>query len=172
MDPRVAPLASILDLNTDLLLNCLDGMTDEDARARLPGGGNSIAFLAAHLADTRHFLATRLEHPLHNPLSPYLADARTIDDIRAWPPLGQIREAWVTIGDHLASVLGRLTPDALARQGIHRFPIADSTPLGLLAFLAQHESYHVGQAAFVRRQLGRPAMAYTRGARERVAAPS
>ena len=172
MHPSVAPLAAIYELNTDLLLNCLDGLTDDDARARLAGGGNSIAFLAAHLADTRHFIAARLEHPLHNPLSPYLADARTIDDIHAWPPLRQIRDAWLTIGDHLTSVLEHLTQETLAREATHRFPIADSTPLGFLAFLAQHESYHVGQAAFVRRQLGKPAMTYTRAARDRVVSPS
>jgi len=82
MNPAVAPLAAMLDLNTDLLLNCLDGLSEAEAQHRLQGGGNSLAFLIAHLTDTRHFLATRL---------------------------------------------------------------------------------HVGQAAFLRRQIGKPAMAYTRG---------
>jgi uncharacterized damage-inducible protein DinB len=36
-------------------------------------------------------------------------------------------------------------------------------PLGLIAFLAQHDSYHLGQLAFLRWQLGHPAMSYTRG---------
>ena len=29
--------------------------------------------------------------------------------------------------------------------------------------LVQHDSYHIGQLGFLRRQLGKPAMAYTRG---------
>ena len=37
--------------------------------------------------------------------------------------------------------------------------------LALIAFLMQHDSYHIGQVAFLRRQLGKPAMAYTRGVR-------
>jgi uncharacterized damage-inducible protein DinB len=41
----------------------------------------------------------------------------------------------------------------------------DSTRLGMIAFLTQHDSYHVGQAAFLRRQIGRPAMTYTRTAK-------
>jgi uncharacterized damage-inducible protein DinB len=32
--------------------------------------------------------------------------------------------------------------------------------LGLVAFLVQHDSYHLGQVAFLRRQLGHPAMSY------------
>jgi uncharacterized damage-inducible protein DinB len=163
MHVAVAPLAAILDLNTDLLLNCLDGLSDEEARQRLPGGGNSLAFLIAHLADTRHFLAARLKRPLPNPLTPLLADARSIDDIRGWPPTDQLRGAWLAVSRHLGEVLPSLTAEELSEPNVHRFPLGDSTRLGFIAFLTQHDSYHVGQAAFLRRQLGRPAMAYTRG---------
>jgi len=41
MNPAVAPLAAILDPNTDLLLNCLDGLSEAEAR------------LTPLLADTR-----------------------------------------------------------------------------------------------------------------------
>ena len=49
MEPQAAPLAALFDLNTDLLLNCLDGLTDSEAQRRLEAGGNSVTFLAAHL---------------------------------------------------------------------------------------------------------------------------
>jgi uncharacterized damage-inducible protein DinB len=172
MHPSLAPLAAIFDLNTDLLINCLDGVSDDDARRRLEGGGNSLAFLAAHLTDTRHFIAGRLGRPLPNPLAPLLAEARTIEDIQVWPPLERIRDAWLSVSDHLASLLAALTADELARENVHRFPLADTTALGFLAFLAQHDSYHVGQAAFLRRQIGREPMAYTRGSSRRGSTPA
>jgi uncharacterized damage-inducible protein DinB len=172
MHPVIAPLAAIYELNTDLLVNCLDGLTEAEARRRLEGGGNSIAFLAAHLADTRHFIAARLGHPLSNPLTRYLADARTIDEIETLPPLGEIRGAWLAVAEHLAAVLAELGQAEIARQSVHQFPMADSSFVGFLAFLAQHESYHVGQAAFLRRQVGRPAMAYTRGTARRDPTPA
>lgn len=140
MNPSVAPLAAILDLNTDLLLNCLDGLSDEEVRHRLAGGGNSLAFLIAHLTDSRHFLATRLKHPLPNPLAPLLADAGGIDDIHGWPPVDDLRRAWRAISSHLAGALPTLTVEELSEA-------------------------NVGQAAFLRRQIGRPAMAYTRTAK-------
>jgi uncharacterized damage-inducible protein DinB len=164
MEPQIAPLAAILDLNSDLLLNCLDGLSEEEARARLPGGGNSAAFLAAHLTDSRHFLAARLGQPLANPLAPYLAEARGIEDIAVWPSLSEIRGAWSAVSRHLGATLGGVTAADLERPHAHRFPIPDHTALGLIAFLVQHDSYHVGQTAFVRCQLGKPAMTYTRGA--------
>lgn len=164
MESQVAPLHAILELNTDLLLNCLDGLSDDEARQRLAGGGNTLAFLAAHLTDTRHFLAQRLEHPLANPLSRYLAQASSIEDILEWPTLAEQRGWWRAVSRHLLDVLSARTAEELRRPNVHRFPMEDSTELGLIAFLVQHDSYHIGQMGFLRRQLGKSAMAYTRGA--------
>jgi hypothetical protein len=153
VDPRLAPLAAIFDLNTDLLLNCLDGLSDAEGRERLAGGGNSITFLAA-----------RVGHPLDNPMAPYLEGARGFEEVRAWPALEQVRSAWRSVSTHLQRTLASLAPEQLSRRHAHRFPLGDSTQLGLIAFLAQHDAYHLGQVAFLRRQLGRPAMSYARPA--------
>ena len=165
MEPQVAPLHAILELNTDLLLNCLDGLSDEEAHRRLAGGGNTVAFLAAHLTDTRHFLAQRLGRPLANPLSRYLAEASSLDDIVEWPSLAEQRDWWRAVSRHLGTVVAVRNAEELRRPNVHRFPLEDSTELGLIAFLVQHDSYHIGQIRFLRRQLGKPAMAYTRAAR-------
>jgi uncharacterized damage-inducible protein DinB len=164
MDAAVAPLAGIFELNADLLLNCLADLSDDEAQARISGGGNTILFLAAHLTDTRHALAARLGSPLHNPLARYLADARGIDDIRSWPSLAEVRDAWVAVSQHLSLVLGSVSRAGAVQAVTHRLSL-DGTQLGVIAFLAQHDSYHVGQVAFLRRQLGKPAMSYARGAR-------
>jgi uncharacterized damage-inducible protein DinB len=162
MEAAVAPLARILELNTDLLLNCLDGISDAEAGQRLAAGGNSMLFLAAHLADSRHFMAARLGHAAENPMAAYLDKARGIEDIAAWPPLADVRAAWVAVSDHLIGVLDGLSSEELAATNAHRFPVSDTSRLGMIAFLTQHDSYHLGQLAFLRRQLGRPAMAYAR----------
>lgn len=164
MDQQVAPLAAIFNLNTDLLLNCLESVSEAEAQRCLAAGGNSVAFVAVHLTDTRHFLVTRLGSPLLNPLARYLAEARSIADIREWPTLDEIRGSWVAVSAHLQEVLGRLTGVELSEPNVHRFPLGDSTRLGLITFLVQHDSYHLGQVGFLRRQLGKPAMSYARGA--------
>ena len=56
-----------------------------------------------------------------------------------------------------------MTEAELSESNVHRFPLGDSTRLGLIAFLVQHDSYHLGQIAFLRRQLAKPAMSYARG---------
>jgi uncharacterized damage-inducible protein DinB len=162
MDARVVPLAMLYQLNTDLLLNCLEGLSDREAQTRLEAGGNSVTFLAAHLTDSRHFLVARLEQPLSNPLARYLADVRSIDDITEWPSLDEVRTEWLRISAHLQTVLSDLSGDELAEPNVHRFPVEDTSRLGMIAFLVQHDSYHLGQVAFLRRQLGKPPMSYAR----------
>jgi uncharacterized damage-inducible protein DinB len=55
-----------------------------------------------------------------------------------------------------------LTAGELAEPNVHRFPLGDSSRLGLVAYLVQHDSYHLGQIGFIRRQLGKPPMSYAR----------
>jgi uncharacterized damage-inducible protein DinB len=162
MDPQVAPLAALFELNTDLLLNCLDGLTDAEAQRRLEAGGNSVTFLASHLTDSRHFLVARLGRPATNPLARYLADVRSIEDIQEWPSLKEIGQAWLAVSAHLLAVLGDLSASELAESNVHSFPTSDPTRLGMIAFLVQHDSYHLGQVAFLRRQLGKLPMSYGR----------
>jgi uncharacterized damage-inducible protein DinB len=162
MHPSVNPFADLLGLNTDLLLNCLDGLREEDARWRPAADANHAAFLTAHLIDMRHYLASLLGRGADNPVAALLNGARRLDDIRTFPPLPGLRSAWRDIGAHLERVLGDLREDDLARSTPQRHPGSDGTVLGGLAFVVQHESYHLGQVALLRRLCGHPAMSYRR----------
>jgi len=165
MHPAVTAPAAIFRLNTELLLNCLSGVDEAGGARRLTPDTNSIAFLAAHLIESRHFIAQQLGAPLESTLPPALARARSLDEAGPLPPLASLIAAWERIAAHLAVQVERLDTPALARSAA-RFPGSDGTLLGALAFLAQHESYHIGQIALLRRQLGLPAMRYEVRARE------
>ena len=162
MDPRVQPLVAILRLNTRLVLNCLDGLTDETARARHGEGVNSALFIAAHVADSRFFILRTLGATLENPLSPYLDQAKTIDDVAEWPSLDVVREAWSAVSDAIETVLDTADPQDLDAPIDTSFPGVDRTRLGALTFLVQHDSYHLGQLALLRKPAGLPAMSYRR----------
>ncbi|MGD8320692.1 MAG: DinB family protein [Gemmatimonadota bacterium] len=162
MEPRVEALAKIFDLNTDLLLNCTTDLSESLANARLRGGGNSISFLVAHLTDARHFLADLLGAPLPNPIGTALADVDSIEDIREMPALGELLDAWRRVSAHLAERFGDLDADDVDAPTPQTLPIPGGRALDAMAFLAEHDSYHLGQIAFLRRQLGLPAMRYDR----------
>lgn len=158
---RSGPLLEILRINTDLLHHALADVSDEQAARRIEGA-NPAAFLAAHLVDARHFLADLLGAPLPNPFSVLLANARSADDVATLPPLADLLEAWDAIAAHLEPLLAAATTEQLAAPSRQQFPVGDPSLGAGIAFLMQHESYHVGQVALLRRQLGYPAMTYRR----------
>ena len=165
MHLSVVPLAAIFRLNTQLWLNCLAGLSDAQANDRHLGRVNTIAFLAAHLTETRHYLATLVGSPRPSPFSPAFAKARSLDEAGPLPPLDELTAYWEAISAHIAVAIERLDTAALSRAAA-ALPGSDGTVLGDLAFLAQHESYHVGQMGLLRRALGLPGMRYDLPPRE------
>jgi uncharacterized damage-inducible protein DinB len=161
VNPVVQPLARTLELNTRLLLNALDGVDDEAARKRPDDRTNHIAFLACHLVDARHFLARAIGLPSESPFKELLDGAKGIDDVKEFPKLDSVREAWRDVSAKLSSYLAGLDSDELSKPAPFAFPIkGGETRLGCLAFLVQHDSYHLGQVALLRRHLGLEAMSY------------
>lgn len=161
----MTPLAAILRLNTELLLNCLEDLDEDRASFRGTPAVNSIAFLVAHLTETRHFAAGLLGAPLPSPFAEAFTKARRLDDAGPLPPLAAIQASWERIAAHLAVVVERADTAQLA-QPAEQLPGSDGTLLGALAFVAQHESYHLGQIALLRRQQGLSAMDYRLRPRE------
>ena len=165
MHPSALPLAAILRLDTELLLNCVEGVSEDEARRAVAPGTSHVAFLVAHLVESRHLLAAELGAPLPSPLTPYLEGRRGIAEVADLPRLATLVAAWEAVSAHLAVLVERLDTAQLA-QPARRLPGSDGTLLGALAFLAQHDAYHVGQLALLRRQLGHPAMSYAMRPRE------
>lgn len=161
MDSRIAPLADILRLNTRLFRNCLAGLTDEQASLRPSETTNSAAFVAAHLADSRFYLLKILGVDQPSPLATYLKGAKGIDDVKPPPPLAEIQAAWTAASHALRDRLDAMTAAELDAAVTTRFPTANATVIGVLAFLVQHDSYHLGQLALLRKHAGLPAMSYS-----------
>jgi uncharacterized damage-inducible protein DinB len=160
MDTRVEPLSAILRLNARLLINCLDGLTDEAARVRHADGVNSATFIAAHVTDTRFFMLRTVGGMLDNPLAASFDKVKRIDDVTNWPTLDTIRAAWIDVSAAIDSQLQAATDDDLSARVDRGFPGVDRTRLGALTFLVQHDSYHIGQLALLRKPAGLPAMTY------------
>ena len=168
-DPRVLPLASCFRLNGRLFENCFRG-ADDEAALRRPGttdnstanhsaAGNNMAFLGAHLVDARRYLANLLGPEVDNPF-PELAEGESIDDFDELPSVERILAAWRDMGATVLDRLEAVPADHLDRESEQQFPVDDPTLLGGVAFLVQHESYHVGQLAYLRRLVGLGAMTY------------
>ena len=161
MDPRIAPLAGMLDVNTRLFRNCLEGLSQEQSRTRPSGVTNHAAFVAAHLVESRYYILKGLGAPLPCPLAKYLGEWRGIDEITEWPSLTETLDAWEAGSKALAARLGSVTAAELDAPAPTKMPVHEQTVLGTLTFLVQHDSYHVGQLSLLRKFAGLPAMKYS-----------
>lgn len=161
MDPRVAPLAGILRLNTKLFDNCLDGLTEEQGRVRPSGTTNSATFVAAHLVESRYYILKLLGAPRPCPLEKELGEWRSIDELTEWPSLERIRAAWTESARAIEERSADISAGELDAASGTRMPIEDTSTLGLFAFMVQHDSYHLGQLSLLRKHAGLPAMSYS-----------
>ena len=160
MDVQLEPLADIFRVNTGLLKNCLDGIDDATATRRPNDDTNSMAFVAAHLVDARYFLAKQLEIEVGEPFGGRMKDARSIVDISSLPAVAEIVQTWVKVSRLLGERFDDLEADELEAATEQTFPGGDPRLIGAIAFLLQHESYHIGQLGFIRRFFGHDAMSY------------
>jgi uncharacterized damage-inducible protein DinB len=161
MDARVAPLVEILRTNTRLFLNCLRDVDDAAGTTRVSDRTNHLTFIAVHLVDARDYLLGSLGGERVAPFAAYGLDAvSSIDEVGALPPLLEVVAAWEEVSRRLTDRIAVLDGAVWDAEAPTRFPVDDPTTLGMLAFLMQHDSYHLGQLAFLRKHLGFGAMPY------------
>ena len=160
MDSRLVPLAQILRTNTRLFRNCLDGMSEAQAMARPTTYTNSAGYVASHVADSRYYLLAILGLPTVNPLAEFIGKARRIEEVDTPPSLDVIRDAWTAASHLLRDRLAAITAAELEAQVETRLPLPDKSVLNVTTFLSQHDSFHIGQLALLRKYVGLPAMRY------------
>lgn len=147
-------------LHTRLFQRCLDGMDEAAARWRAQDRTNHALFVAAHLVDSRAWTARLLGLELPEPFGGALRYGTALDELAELPALEEVQDEWTAVSALLEARLEALTPEELTAPATQRFPVADPTLAGALAFLMHHEAYHIGQMALLRRAVGLPAMVY------------
>ena len=159
MHQGLAPLADLFRLNTKLFRNTLVGLDEVDGTARPNEHTNSAAFLGGHLVETRAWMGRYLGLDTKAPFGGGLEHATSLDQIEALPTLSEIRSEWETLSELVSACLDDLTEERLSGTGGQKFP-GVAPMLGGISFLLQHESYHIGQLAYLRKYLGLPPMSY------------
>jgi len=159
MENTLAPLHAVLRLNTRLFENCLSGVDDDLLARRTEGGANSMGFIALHVADARYHLLSLLGGLLENPFGRF-ASARCEADIERLPGRDELCAAWRVVSAVIEEQWEHLTEAEWSRPSGQRLPLDDATRAGAAAFFLQHEAYHIGQMALLRRQAGLEAMRY------------
>jgi uncharacterized damage-inducible protein DinB len=160
MERLIEPHLKTLLLNARLAENCLEGVDDVVACKRLTSNTNHMAFVFCHLVDVRYDLTRVLGIDVDCPFKELFDKVRSVDDMLEVPALADLRAAWAAVTALVAERLAEAAAAELLEPSGQTFPNEDSTRLGALAFLLQHEAYHIGQLGLLRKALGFMPMHY------------
>ena len=157
LSPRLAVASSSFNLNASFLKQGLAGMSDADWVTRPNGHCNHIQWIVGHLAFSRSMVLARLGDTWSKPwMHLYPRGAKCVDSSEAPTPTAML-EAWEESCGRLNAALEAAPEDLLDTPAPKPGPpSADGLLCGTVNFMALHETYHVGQAAFVRSWLGKP----------------
>jgi uncharacterized damage-inducible protein DinB len=152
-------IALIFKLNNGLVARSLDGLSDEEVWRRPDGGGNPIGWILGHATASRATLLGRLGHPFDLAWGARFSRGSGLEAAAAYPARAAIEAGWNETHGRMRDAFAALTDARLADQP-QGPPLPGVKSLAdVIAFYAFHESYHVGQVAYVRRLLGRSAVA-------------
>lgn len=160
MDPVVASFAPLLAVNSYLLNKSLDGLSEEEVWRRPSDHSNPILWIAGHMTWSRNGLLTLLGG-VAEPLSwgPMFERYEHLRDLGAYPPQADIVGAIKRVNEKLKARMEAITDVELSAPSPRSFPNRDNTVRGAIAFLVYHDTYHLGQIAYLRRWLGYPGVA-------------
>jgi len=155
MNPRIASTAMQFETNARFLASALDGIDDARFVRRAAPDLNSLQWLAAHLANARCNAAAATGAAIDAPWGDLVGGPKaTMRDGVAYPSRAEIERVWAEATEKLREGLRRVTDEALDATLPVPVPLPDRRLEGVLAFLALHETYHVGQMSLMRKLLG------------------
>ncbi len=161
MAPSIYHTANILKMNTRLFLNALEGVTEEQAKERISGHNNPLTWLVAHTTWARYYICAMLGKPAaKNPYEGLFDNFKPFDATADYGTLAKAKEEWNKASALLEDALASATEEHLAAEGPLKNPVGDLSFGGSVTFLAQHESYEIGQIAFLKKYFTKEAMKY------------
>lgn len=152
------PIAMIFAFNHDLVLRALAGLTDDELWRAPSERNNAMLWIAGHVAQTRGQVLGFLGEPADTGWGTLFDRGATIGNVDQYPSPADIERVMRDVSSRLRAKLVSLQDEFLARPVTMQIP-GTKTVADELAFFALHDSYHVGQLAYIRKALGYPGLA-------------
>ena len=150
----------IFNMNDRLFNSALEGISEEQSKERITGHVNPVNWIASHTVWARYNTLMFLGKPADNPYNGLFENFKAYDSSLNYPSLSEIKNEWKKVSALLNDALGSVSEEHLAGDSPLKSPIGDFTNGGTIAFLAQHESYDIGQLGLLKKFFTKEAMSY------------
>jgi uncharacterized damage-inducible protein DinB len=150
----IAGAAAEFTLNTGSLQKAVADLTPEQWLVRPSDHSNHIAWIVGHVLWARHALINRVGGQWSCSGLEVFARSAKLEESISYPAPETLLALWQDSAAALDTALSALTPEALAAPAPPGPPSQDGKVSGFIGVLAWHETYHVGQIAYLRSWLG------------------
>ena len=146
-------IAGIFKTNTDLFHRALKGIPPDRLLARPGDDSNHLLWIAGHVVVHRARILKILGQDWSAPWEGLFARGAKLTADDQYPGIDELVQVWDEVSGRLTPSLASAPAAALA-EPVSKGMTLDGKISGQIAFLALHESYHVGQMAYLRKWLG------------------
>jgi hypothetical protein len=155
LSPRLEVASQSFNINASFLKQSLAGLNAEDWCKRPNDHCNNLCWLVGHLTWSRTMILKRLGAEWTTPwMQSYARGTKCVESPES-PTSQELTEAWSETCGRLNSALESASEELLNTPASKPGPpSADGMLSGTINFMALHETYHVGQVAYVRSFLG------------------
>lgn len=151
---QIAAAANSFKANDNLFKKAIEGITAEEWLRRPNDKSNHMLWIFGHVIWARAVTLKFLGAEFSKPWFPLFARGAKLDESAAYPTPEEARAAWEEVSAELASAMEAVSDDVLSKPGPQGIPSPDGKVSGVVAFLAHHETYHLGQVAYLHSWLG------------------
>ena len=157
LSPRLAIASQSFNLNASFLKQSLAGLSVDDWCKRPNDHCNNLCWLVGHVAWSRTMILKRLGAEWTTPFLPLYARGTKCVESPDAPTSQALIDAWDETCGRLNAALEAASEELLDTPASKPGPpSADGKLSGTINFMALHETYHLGQCAYIRSLLGKP----------------
>jgi uncharacterized damage-inducible protein DinB len=153
---RIALAAQNFSQNASFLKQTTRDLSEEEWLRRPCEHTNHMLWIVGHVAWARTKLLAQLGTTWTTPWMTLYARGTKCIDLPECPSPKDALRAWEETCIRLTAAMEAASEELLDTPATQGPPSADGKLSGIVHFLAFHETYHVGQAAYVRSWLGHP----------------
>jgi uncharacterized damage-inducible protein DinB len=154
MHASIASIADLYRLNGRLFEKIMGDIKDSDLAKRPLGKANSAHFIVGHLVVSRFGIAGMIGLEGRPDLKKLFGMGAKDENPSAYPPMSELMSDWKDVSEKMLKRLGEMTEAELAAAPPFEIPGVEKSVRGCINFLVFHESYHVGQLAYIARLHG------------------
>jgi uncharacterized damage-inducible protein DinB len=152
--PSIASAAYSFTTSEGLFNKSFEGLSAEEWQRRPNASSNHMLWVAGHVIWARAAVLGMLGQPWTQPWFHLFTRGSKTVGADEYPSAGEILSSFAEVSTRLTAALDAATDEALSAPAPERIPSADKTLAGTILFLAHHDAYHLGQAAYIRAWLG------------------